>query len=133
MQSSAHIGRQHQRELLLVVEVEMVLRRAASFLINLLHFLQWESCWARAFCSAPFLQTPPTWLPVVRRSCSSNLYFSMFLEGVWLRPLAGLVAQVGGVVCTYSLININPTSLADFKQTPGGVAKLARHCAALTD
>lgn len=44
MQSSAHIGRQHQRELLLVVEVEIVLRRAASFLINLLHFLQWESC-----------------------------------------------------------------------------------------
>lgn len=32
------------------------------------------------------------------------------------------ILQVGGVVFTYSLININLTSLADFKRTPGGVA-----------
>lgn len=101
-----------------------------------------------AFCSACFLQTPPP--PPTFPGCrllaaSANQIFTFQRRGggafvsadqpdggvappgwTWNRRQAWTervsILQVGGVVFTYSLININLTSLADFKRTPGGVA-----------
>lgn len=91
-----------------MVEVEIVLRSAASFLINCFSPLP---AVGKLLGSAPFLQTPPPppslslpWLPFL----TQNIW-----RAGWGRGLHD------------SLININLTSLEDFKQTPGGVAELA--------